>query len=166
MRSTYFQYNGSIYEQLEGAAMGSPISAVIANPYMESFEQQAITTSAYKPRIWKRYVDDTFTILDRGNVDSFLQQPAAFHSLHHGDREWLQTRFPWHRIFKRTGRRPHHQPIQEAYAHWSVLSVWFPPPAISKTRYCQVPLRARQTSSNKTLCYLQGKEAPVFCSCL
>ena len=33
LRSTYFQYNGSIYEQklLEGADMGSPVSAVIAN---------------------------------------------------------------------------------------------------------------------------------------
>ena len=73
LRSTYFQYNGSIYEQKDGAAMGSPVSAVIANLYMESFEEQAITTSSYKPTIWKRYVDDTFTILDRGNVDDFLQ---------------------------------------------------------------------------------------------
>ena len=73
LRSTYFQYNGSLYEQLEGAAMGSPISGVIANLYMDSFEQQATTTSAYKPRIWKHYVDATFTILDRGNIDSFLQ---------------------------------------------------------------------------------------------
>ena len=40
---------------------------------MESFEEQAITTSSYEPRIWKRYVDDTFTILDRENVDDFLQ---------------------------------------------------------------------------------------------
>ena len=31
----YFQYNGSIYEQLEGTAMGSPVSAVIANLFME-----------------------------------------------------------------------------------------------------------------------------------
>ena len=30
LRSTYFQYNGSIYEQKDGAAMGSPL-------YMESF---------------------------------------------------------------------------------------------------------------------------------
>ena len=37
--STYFQYNGSIYEQREGSAMGSPISAVIANLYMEVFEE-------------------------------------------------------------------------------------------------------------------------------
>ena len=40
---------------------------------MESFEEPAIVTSPYKPRIWKRYVDDTFTVLDRGSVDSFLQ---------------------------------------------------------------------------------------------
>ena len=40
---------------------------------MESFEEQAITTSSYEPRIWKRHVDDTFTILDRENVDDFLQ---------------------------------------------------------------------------------------------
>ncbi|KAL9984598.1 hypothetical protein ACROYT_G006910 [Oculina patagonica] len=73
LRSTYFQYNGSIYEQQEGAAMGSPVSAVIANLYMESFEEQAITSSSYTPKRWKRYVDDTFTILDRENVDSFLQ---------------------------------------------------------------------------------------------
>ena len=55
------------------ASMGSPVSAVIANLYMESFDEQAITISSYKPRIWKRYVDDTFTILDRENVDDFLQ---------------------------------------------------------------------------------------------
>ena len=48
LRSTYFQHNGSIYEQREGAAMGSPVSAVIANLYMESFEEQAIATWPYK----------------------------------------------------------------------------------------------------------------------
>ena len=53
--------------------MGSPVSAVIANLYLESFEEQVITTSSYEPRIWRRYVDDTFTILDRENVDDFLQ---------------------------------------------------------------------------------------------
>ncbi|CAH3045255.1 unnamed protein product [Pocillopora meandrina] len=73
LRSTYFLYNGSIYEQKDGAAMGSLVSAVIANLYMESFEEQAIITSSYEPRIWKHYVDDTFTILDRENVDDFLQ---------------------------------------------------------------------------------------------
>ena len=53
--------------------MGSPVSAVIANLYMKSFEEQAIATSPYKPRICKRYVDDIFTVLDHGSVDSLLQ---------------------------------------------------------------------------------------------
>ena len=73
LRSTYFQYNGSIYEQRDGAAMGNPVSAVIANLYMEIFEEQAIESAPCKPKIWKRYVDDIFTILDRDRVDVFLQ---------------------------------------------------------------------------------------------
>ena len=51
-----------------------PVSAVIANLYMEIFEEQAIESAPCKPKIWKRYVDDTFTILDRDKVDDFLQQ--------------------------------------------------------------------------------------------
>ena len=53
--------------------MGSPVSAVIANLYMEEFEEQAIATATYKPKIWKRYVDDTFTVLGKDYVDGFLQ---------------------------------------------------------------------------------------------
>ena len=73
LRSTYFQYDGLIYEQQEGAAMGSPVSAVIANLYMEDFEEQALTSTPCMPKIWRRYVDDTFTILSRDKVDIFLQ---------------------------------------------------------------------------------------------
>ena len=38
LKSTYFSYNGEFYEQRQGAAMGSPVSAVVANLYMEFFE--------------------------------------------------------------------------------------------------------------------------------
>ena len=51
-------------------------------------------------------------------------------------------------------KKEEHRAYTEAYSHRAVLSVWFPPPAISKTRHCQVPLRARQMSRNKALCYL------------
>ena len=40
---------------------------------MEEFEEQAITNATCKPKIWKRYVDDTFTVLNRGHVNGFLQ---------------------------------------------------------------------------------------------
>ena len=73
LRSMYFQYDWS--NKKDGAAMGSPVSSVIANlfMFMKEFEKQAKTTAPCKPKIWKQYVDDTFTILDRNNVDSFLQ---------------------------------------------------------------------------------------------
>ena len=60
----------------------------------------------------------------------------------------------WLPSLKRTGRLPHHRRIQEAYAPRLVLSVWFPPPAISKTWYFRVPLRARHIYRNKTLLLL------------
>ena len=53
--------------------MGSPVSAVIANLYMEDFEEQALTSIPCMPKIWKGYMDDTFTILSREKVDMFFR---------------------------------------------------------------------------------------------
>ena len=71
LRSTYFQYNRS--KEQDGAAMGSPVSAVIANLCMEIFEEQGIASALCQPKFWKRYVDDTFTIMDRDSVDDFIK---------------------------------------------------------------------------------------------
>ena len=72
LKSTYFKYNGSLYKQQEGAPMGSPVSAVIADLYMEVFEERALTTTSEPPRIWKIYVDVTFAITKKNNADNFL----------------------------------------------------------------------------------------------
>ena len=45
LKSTYFSYGGRFYEQKKGAAMGSPVSAVVANLYMEFFEDLALETA-------------------------------------------------------------------------------------------------------------------------
>ena len=44
---------------------------------MVDFEKQALASAPYTPKIWKRYVDDTFTILSRDKVDSFLQHEQS-----------------------------------------------------------------------------------------
>nr|XP_054759220.1 protein phosphatase 1 regulatory subunit 21-like [Lytechinus pictus] len=63
--------------------MGSPVSAVVANLYMEGFEQNAFAQVSFHmpPSVWKRYVDDTFIIVNRSETDSLLsymnsQQPS------------------------------------------------------------------------------------------
>ena len=40
--------------------MGSLVSPVVANLYMEYFEQNALSTAS--PRLWHQYVDNTFVI--------------------------------------------------------------------------------------------------------
>ena len=47
--------------------MGSPLSPVIANLFMESLKQQALSTCELKPKIWLRYVDDTFVLWRHGD---------------------------------------------------------------------------------------------------
>ena len=71
--STYFSFQGKFYEQLECAAMGSPLSPIVANLYMESFEVEAIRSAPHPPYLWKRFVDDTFTILQSPQKDGFLE---------------------------------------------------------------------------------------------
>ena len=73
LRNTYFSFRGRLYEQKEGAAMGSPISPIVANLFMEDFEVRALATSPCPPTLWKRFVDDTFTIIKETHKEAFLE---------------------------------------------------------------------------------------------
>ena len=51
--------------------MGSPVSPVVANLCMEEIEESAISISSVRPKIWKRYVDDSFCIIGKNDVSAF-----------------------------------------------------------------------------------------------
>ena len=40
--NTYFSFQGQFFDQVEGVAMGSPVSLIVANLYMENLEQRAL----------------------------------------------------------------------------------------------------------------------------
>ena len=67
LRTTYFEFQEEFYEQTDRAAMGSPLSPMIANIYMEGFEEEALNTTDDQPSLWVRYVDDTFVIWPHGS---------------------------------------------------------------------------------------------------
>ena len=62
--------------------MGSPLSPVIANFYMEDFETKAISLATHKPTFWYRYADDTFVIWPHGKdkLKEFLNHLNGIHN--------------------------------------------------------------------------------------
>ena len=70
---TYFLFQGKYYEQVQGAAMGSHISPLISNIFMEEFEVQALSSFPHPPSLWLRFVDDTFVINKAEHSQDLLQ---------------------------------------------------------------------------------------------
>ncbi len=56
-----------------GTAMGSPVSAVIANSVMEDVEQRALASAPVRLSFWKRFVDDIISAVSRNDIDILLQ---------------------------------------------------------------------------------------------
>ena len=62
LTNTYFLFQVMYYEQVQGAAMGSPISPLIASLLMEEVKVKALSSSSHPPSVWLRFVGDTFVI--------------------------------------------------------------------------------------------------------
>ncbi|CAH8865979.1 unnamed protein product [Trichobilharzia szidati] len=74
LESTYFTFKDKLYCQTNGVAMGSPASPIVANLYMKALEKKALTSFSCHPRIWYRYVDDTFIIIKKAEKENFLTE--------------------------------------------------------------------------------------------
>ena len=63
LKNTFFTFQGKYYEQVQGAAMGSPLSQVVTNLFMEDSQP---------PRIWLRFVEDIFIVHKAEHTQQFF----------------------------------------------------------------------------------------------
>jgi hypothetical protein len=83
LKNTYFQFEDKFYQQNHGTAMGSPLSPVACDIFFESLECQAIEAFHIKPKLYKRYVDDTFI--------SWPENEAPVERDHRKRKRWCTT---------------------------------------------------------------------------
>lgn len=60
--TTFFYFEGEFYKITYGVAMGSPLSHIIANLFMDGFESKVLSSTILNLKIWKIFVDDTYGI--------------------------------------------------------------------------------------------------------
>ena len=80
-KENHFVFNGVFYDQVNGVSMGSPLGPVLANIFMNNLERKAMDTfTGTKPKVYRRYVDDTFLIFSsRSDMLSFFEHMNSQH---------------------------------------------------------------------------------------
>ncbi|XP_069995116.1 uncharacterized protein [Penaeus vannamei] len=62
VESNSFAFESRFYSQIFGVAMGSPLSPVLVNLFMEFFESELLPSISLRPSVRLRYVDDAFAL--------------------------------------------------------------------------------------------------------
>ena len=64
VKNCHFMFNGRLFHQIDGVAMGSPLGPLFANIFMSFHEKTWLSNcpSLFKPLLYRRYVDDCFLL--------------------------------------------------------------------------------------------------------
>ena len=68
LRNNYFEFNGSIKQQLSGTAIGTKLAPPYACIFMDKLETNFLKTQTLRPLVWFRYID-VFFLWTRGEVN-------------------------------------------------------------------------------------------------
>ena len=89
LTTTYFSFRGQMYQKKFSTAMGSPVSPIVTNLFLEELEQVAIDSApdACRSSMWKHYMDDMLVIMKKGETENLMNhinmwtRPTALSSL-------------------------------------------------------------------------------------
>ncbi|CAF2147937.1 unnamed protein product [Rotaria magnacalcarata] len=73
-----FEFKGKYYLQIFGMQMGSGLSSILANLFMEFFETNMAHPVIDRFLLWKRYVDDAYAIIPRdANTEDLARELSS-----------------------------------------------------------------------------------------
>ena len=78
-KELHFVFNGKTYQQKDGVCMGSPLGPVLANVFMVHLEETIAPKLQTSMPTWIRYVDDTFTLVQKGKLEEIIATLNNFH---------------------------------------------------------------------------------------
>ena len=77
--SVEFSFNNTMYKQIDGVAMASPLGQALADIFVGYYEEK-LFSQTQKPPTYFRYVDDTFAIFDHeAEAEEFLTKLNCLH---------------------------------------------------------------------------------------
>jgi len=86
LNSTYFKFNDTVYKQIFGTPMGSPLSPIIAEIVMRDLEKKALANLSFEIPIYFRYVDDIIIATPSDKLEEALEM---FNSQY--NRIWIKS---------------------------------------------------------------------------
>ena len=81
LQENSFEFNRKNYLQTHGTAMGTKMAVSFANIFMAKVETDIFSQSVTKPLVWKRFIDDVFSLWDinREKITKFIELANKHH---------------------------------------------------------------------------------------
>ena len=77
-KKVHFIFNGKIYMQVDGVAMGSPLGPVLVDIFMIELEKAILPELTECIKYWKRYVGDTISFVKLGTISYIITKLNSF----------------------------------------------------------------------------------------
>ena len=81
LKENSFHFNGKNFLQTHCTAMGTKMAVSFANIFMAAVETEIIERSLKRPLIWKRYINDVFSLwnLNKEEITAFIKLANNYH---------------------------------------------------------------------------------------
>ena len=73
LKESFFIFNGLLYEEIDGVAMGSPLGRSLASTFLSYHEKNCLNNcwQGFKPVFYQHYVDDIFILKSIDHIKYF-----------------------------------------------------------------------------------------------